>query len=198
VSRWNLRPEVMGELNLPAKVIIKDTTLREGEETPNVAMTLEDKMAIARMLSEMGIPEADAGYVGAVEREREFVWKVKSEGLRLKLAAHARALIPDFKKEIDTVAEAGVEIIQLVLHPVPAEGFEKKDYSARIGEAVRHAKERGLFVTLLPGIIPGSGGRRGRSDLPRRNGLLTRDRLQKFGEMDQDFLPRSASGSPCT
>jgi len=149
VSRWNLRPEVKAELNLPGRVIIKDTTLREGEETPNVVMSLEDKMAIARMLSDMGIPEADAGYVGAVERDREFCRKVKSKGLRLKLAAHARALIPDFRKEIDTIAKTGVEIIQLVLHPVPVEDFKKKDYFVRIGEAVRYAKESGLFVTLL-------------------------------------------------
>ena len=100
VSRWNLRPEGLQELNLSNKVIIKDTTLREGEETPNVIMTLEDKIAIARMLSEMGIQEADAGYVGAVERDRIFAKKVKSEGLKLKLAAHAWALGQNFKKEI--------------------------------------------------------------------------------------------------
>jgi hypothetical protein len=29
VSRWNLRPEVVEELNLPSKVTIKETILRE-------------------------------------------------------------------------------------------------------------------------------------------------------------------------
>lgn len=150
VSRWNLRPEVKAEFNLPPKVIIKDTTLREGEETPNVTMSLEDKMAIARMLDEMGIQEADVGYIGAVERDRAFAKKAKSEGLRLKLAAHARGLIPDFKEEIDRIAEAGVEIVQIVLHPVPTLGYTRRDYSARIGDAVRYAKNRGLFAVLLP------------------------------------------------
>lgn len=150
VSRWNLRPEVLEELNLPSKVTIKDTTLREGEETPNVIMTLEDKIVIARMLSEMGIQEADAGYVGAVERDRAFAKKVKSEGLRLKLAAHAWALVPNFKKEIDRIAEAEVEIVQIVLHPVPVEGYRRREYSLRLAEAVRYAKDRGLFVVFLP------------------------------------------------
>jgi isopropylmalate/homocitrate/citramalate synthase len=150
MSRWNLRPEVMKELTLPNRVIIKDTTLREGEETPNVVMSLEDKMAIARMLSEMGIKEADVGYAGAVERDRAFVCRAKSEGLKLRMAAHARALVPEFKKEIDTIAQDGVDIIQLVLNPVPVEGYKRTDYSRRVEEAVRYAKHRGLFAVFLP------------------------------------------------
>jgi isopropylmalate/homocitrate/citramalate synthase len=150
VSQWNLRPEVVEELNLPSKVILKDTTLREGEETPNVNMTLEDKLAIARMLCEMGIQEADAGYVGTVERDRIFAKKVKSEGLELKLAAHAYALGPNFRKEIDTICEAEVEIVQIVLHPVPVEGYRRRDYLLRLIEAVRYVKDRGLFVVFLP------------------------------------------------
>lgn len=150
VSRWNLRPEVMKEFNLPNRVIIKDTTLREGEETPNVTMSLEDKMAIARTLSEMGIQEADVGYAGAVERDRAFVRRAKSDGLKLRLAAHSRALVPEFKKEIDTIARDGVEIIQLVLNPVPVAGYQRTDYSRRVQEAVRYAKSRGLFTVFLP------------------------------------------------
>jgi 2-isopropylmalate synthase len=150
VSRWNLRPEVVSEYNLPRRVIIKDTTLREGEETPHVTMTLEDKIAIARMLSEMGIEEADAGYVGAVERDLAFARRVKKEGFKLKLAAHARTLLPGFRQEIDTIARSGAEIVQLVLHPVPVEGYGRKDYCDRLEEAVRYAKDRGLFAVFLP------------------------------------------------
>jgi isopropylmalate/homocitrate/citramalate synthase len=150
VSHWNLLPEVVEELNLPSKVTIKDTTLREGEETPNVSMTLEDKLAIARMLSEMGIQEADVGYVGVVGRDRAFAKKVKSEGLRLKLAAHSYALSPNFKQEIDRICEAEVEIVQIVLYPVPGEHYKRKEYSLRLAEAVHYARDRGLFVVFLP------------------------------------------------
>jgi len=152
VSGWNLRPEVATELNLPPKVILKDTTLREGEETPHVVMTREDKMAIARLLAQTGIPEVDVGYAGAVPRDLNFARAVKAEGLPLRLAAHARTLLPEFREEIDAISRAGIEILQLVLHPVPVTGFAPKDYCRRLFEAVRYGKERGLSVTFLPTI----------------------------------------------
>ena len=150
VSRWNLLPELERAIYLPRKVIIKDTTLREGEETPNVNMTIEDKLTIARALSEMGIPEADVGYAGAVERDRRLAKEVKAEGLKLKLAAHAYALSPNFGQELDRISEAGVEIIQLVLHPAPIPGYGRKDYVLKLTEAVKWSKDRGLFTVFMP------------------------------------------------
>lgn len=43
------------------KVLLLDTTLREGEQTPGVTFTVEEKLAIARKLDEMGIHMIEAG-----------------------------------------------------------------------------------------------------------------------------------------
>lgn len=150
VSRWNLLPEVKQSIKLPSRVIIKDTTLREGEETPNVNMSLEDKLTIARLLSEVGIPEADVGYAGTVERDRKLAQEIKRNGLKLRLAAHIYALSPRFKEELDRIADAGVEIAQIVLHPAPVPGYARRDYVEKFAEAVNYTKKRGLFTVFMP------------------------------------------------
>ena len=47
------------------RLYLFDTTLRDGAQTNGVDFTLADKLAIARMLDELGIDYVEAGYPGA-------------------------------------------------------------------------------------------------------------------------------------
>jgi len=61
VSPYNFIEDVRKTLNLPDKVEIHDVTLRDGEQTVGVVFNKDDKLAIAKMLSEIGVDRIEAG-----------------------------------------------------------------------------------------------------------------------------------------
>ena len=44
------------------RVIVFDTTLRDGEQCPGATMTFEEKLEIAEMLDDMGVDVIEAGF----------------------------------------------------------------------------------------------------------------------------------------
>jgi 2-isopropylmalate synthase len=44
------------------RVIIFDTTLRDGEQCPGATMTFEEKLEVAEMLDDMGVDVIEAGF----------------------------------------------------------------------------------------------------------------------------------------
>ena len=47
------------------QIIIFDTTLRDGEQSPGAAMTKEEKIRIARQLEKLGVDVIEAGFAAA-------------------------------------------------------------------------------------------------------------------------------------
>ena len=47
------------------RLYLFDTTLRDGQQTPGVDFSLEDKLVVAEMLDELGIDYIEGGYPGA-------------------------------------------------------------------------------------------------------------------------------------
>src|SRR6185312_12163675 len=54
------------------RLYLFDTTLRDGAQTNGVDFTLADKLAIAKMLDELGIDYIEGGYPGANPTDSEF------------------------------------------------------------------------------------------------------------------------------
>ena len=77
------------------RLYLFDTTLRDGAQTNGVDFTLADKLAIARMLDELGIDYVEAGYPGANPIDTEFFAErrpMRAQAHRLRHDAAARPL----------------------------------------------------------------------------------------------------------
>ena len=84
------------------RVLIFDTTLRDGEQSPGATMTLEEKLEVAELLDEMGVDIIEAGFPIASEGDFEAVSEIAKRVRRATVAGLARAAA----KDIDRCGEA--------------------------------------------------------------------------------------------
>ena len=79
----------------PWHVEICDVTLRDGEQTPGVSFTLEEKQDIARRLDAIGIEVIEAGFPIVSIHEKEIVRSISRMGLDAKICGLSRACRED-------------------------------------------------------------------------------------------------------
>jgi 2-isopropylmalate synthase len=84
------------------RVVIFDTTLRDGEQSPGASMNLEEKLRIAAVLEEMGVDVIEAGFPIASNGDFEAVREVSKAVRNSAVAGLARAA----KRDIDRAWEA--------------------------------------------------------------------------------------------
>ncbi len=58
------------------KLIIFDTTLRDGEQSPGASMTKEEKIRIARQLEKLGVDVIEAGFAAASPGDADAIFNV--------------------------------------------------------------------------------------------------------------------------
>ena len=61
------------------KIDIFDTTLRDGFQQEGISPSVKDKLAIARLIDELGVQFIEGGWPGASPKEEEFFEKAKTE-----------------------------------------------------------------------------------------------------------------------
>ncbi|MCK9363971.1 MAG: 2-isopropylmalate synthase [Syntrophales bacterium] len=88
------------------KVLIFDTTLRDGEQSPGASMNPEEKLRIARQLERMGTDIIEAGFPVASEGDFASVQQIAREIRGCQIAALARANKDDIDRAWQSVAEA--------------------------------------------------------------------------------------------
>ncbi|MBU6999585.1 MAG: homoaconitate hydratase, partial [Theionarchaea archaeon] len=76
---------------------IWDETLRDGEQTPGVVLTREEKIDLAKALDDVGVSVIVCGFPVNCEIEAQIVKAIAREGLKAKVGAVARGL----EKDID-------------------------------------------------------------------------------------------------
>jgi len=88
-------------MNLPRQVRIFDTTLRDGEQTPGVSLTIEEKITIAHQLDKLGVDVIEAGFPISSKGEKESVKRIAAQELQAEVCGLARVLPQDIDAAID-------------------------------------------------------------------------------------------------
>ena len=136
-------------MNLAANkhVRIFDTTLRDGEQTPGVSLTPEEKLAIAKQLTRLGVDAIEAGFPISSEGEAAGVKLVAKDGLSPEIYALARANPED----IDAALHCDVGYVHLFiatsdLHLERKLKLSRQQVVEKAVQAVSYAKDHGLTV----------------------------------------------------
>ncbi|MGQ3676189.1 2-isopropylmalate synthase [Xanthobacter sp. TB0139] len=94
------------------RVIIFDTTLRDGEQCPGASMTFEEKMTVAALLDEMGVDVIEAGFPMASIGDFESVSEIARRVKHASVCGLSRAALND----IDRCAEAVKHAVRPRIH----------------------------------------------------------------------------------
>jgi 2-isopropylmalate synthase len=88
------------------RVLIFDTTLRDGEQSPGASMNQEEKLLIARQLEKLGVDIIEAGFPVASDGDFLSVQQIAREVRRPQIAGLARADLNDIDRVWEAIKEA--------------------------------------------------------------------------------------------
>ncbi len=134
---------------MPSKIIINDTTLRDGEQTAGVAFTTDEKVKIAILLDHMGIQEIEAGIPAMGDIEKKAIKKILNKNLKARIIGWNRAVY----KDIDESINCGLNSISISL-PVSDIHIRYKLNKTRkwiieqIKKAIGYAKKHKLYLIV--------------------------------------------------
>ena len=131
------------------KVKLDDTTLRDGEQTAGVVFTNAEKVAIARMLDEIGVEQIEAGIPVMGGDERDVIEEIAHLGLSASILGWNRANMADIKTSIDCGVDAVA--ISLATSDIHIKTKLMKDRAwvlNSIRESVAYAKSEGVYVSV--------------------------------------------------
>ncbi|MDT7902350.1 MAG: hypothetical protein RRE78_10830 [Acidianus sp.] len=150
VSPYNFIEDVRKTLNLPDKVEIHDVTLRDGEQTVGVVFNKDDKLAIAKMLSEIGVDRIEAGMPVISNEERDAIKSITRENLKSKIFVLSRLMQGDIDAAIDTevdgiILEAPIGVPKLMQF----EGWNLQYVKDLALKMIDYAKAHGIYTVFF-------------------------------------------------
>ncbi|GAA0379625.1 2-isopropylmalate synthase [Paenibacillus motobuensis] len=101
------------------KIYVFDTTLRDGEQSPGVSLTTEEKVEIAIQLQKLGIDRIEAGFAAASPGEIESIRAVSRQVKNATLLSLARCHMKDIDAVVEALREAEDPCLHLVLATSP-------------------------------------------------------------------------------
>ena len=132
------------------QIKIVDGTLREGEQTPGVIFTREEKLQIARELDRTGVELLDVGMPAVSAEERASISAIAGEGLQASIGVSVRMRYEEIVQAIDCGADE-IFLICPVSH-VHIQSRLQTDENGLLQQAenmIRDAREKNLTINLV-------------------------------------------------
>ena len=130
----------------PNRVIIFDTTLRDGEQSPGISLNAAEKLEIAQQLARLGVDVIEAGFPIASPGDFEAVQAIAREVHGPVIAGLARAHAADIERAAEAVRDAERPRVHTFIstsrHPHPAPAAVHARGRAGPGARRRRARAR--------------------------------------------------------
>ncbi|MDF3384340.1 MULTISPECIES: 2-isopropylmalate synthase [unclassified Sulfitobacter] len=134
----------MTDMTKQDRVLIFDTTLRDGEQSPGATMTHAEKLEIASLLDEMGVDIIEAGFPIASEGDFKAVSEIARQSQNSVICGLARAQLGDIDRCWEAVKHAAQPRIHTFIGTSPLHraipNLTKDEMADRIHETVSHAR----------------------------------------------------------
>ena len=128
-----------------SRIQIYDSTLRDGEQMPGVAFTVDDKIAIARALDDARIPEIEAGFPSVSPSEFETIRTIIDLDLDADILVLSRCCEPD----LDKVRQMDVDLVMLFIatsdiHLTDKLHMDRQEVMDKASRAFDFCREHGI------------------------------------------------------
>jgi 2-isopropylmalate synthase len=129
------------------RVRIFDTTLRDGEQTPGVTVTPDQKVRIAVKLDELGIDAIEAGFPIVSQGEMQAIKTIANQGLRAEICGLARTT----ESDIDAAIKCDLSYVHTFIatsdiHMKYKLKMTREQVLEKAVRAVEYCKKHGLEV----------------------------------------------------
>ncbi|MFY0623731.1 MAG: 2-isopropylmalate synthase [Pelagimonas sp.] len=126
------------------RVLIFDTTLRDGEQSPGATMTHDEKLEIAELLDDMGVDIIEAGFPIASEGDFRAVSEIAERSKNSVICGLARAQFNDIDRCAEAVRKAAKPRIHTFIGTSPLHraipNLTQDEMAERIHDTVTHAR----------------------------------------------------------
>lgn len=150
-SHLNFEPETIKNIAFPKNIKIHDVTLRDGEQQAGAVLSVDQKIALAEKMSELGIHRIEAGMPSVSPDDAKAISAIAKRGLRSEIFGFARCMVDDVKRAQDC------GVTGLVIEIPSNEELIQKGYGWTLEKAVDlsvkatlAAKEAGLYTVFFP------------------------------------------------
>ncbi|GHA45661.1 2-isopropylmalate synthase [Amylibacter ulvae] len=134
----------MTDISKQDRVLIFDTTLRDGEQSPGATMSHNEKLEIATLLDEMGVDIIEAGFPIASEGDFKAVSEIAQRSKNSVICGLSRAVYKDIDRCWEAVKHAAQPRIHTFIGTSPQHraipDLTKEQMIERIHDTVTHAR----------------------------------------------------------